>query len=155
MQDQHSCLVDAFNFILKLGAENKPNVLRALVGRLTAQWFHSPGGSVKRRSPGMDSTAVVFDRESLWYKSAAVCSLFSRCDPLVTSPLVLGFLFLLVFPNPASSLCSTSYHLFRQCAQPRAGNGGGSVVQRLGTGDRDYFQRRSKVSLFVINTFIY
>lgn len=47
-----SCLVDAFTCILKFGAENKPNVLRALVERLTTLWRRSPG-SVLNLVPGM------------------------------------------------------------------------------------------------------
>lgn len=58
--------MDAFNYILKFGTENKPNVLRALVGRLTTLWLRSPGESVKvQGKPGHRYiTAVVCDPES-------------------------------------------------------------------------------------------
>lgn len=49
VQEQGLFLVDAFNSILEFGAANKPNVLRALVGRLTVLWMQSPGGSKTRQ----------------------------------------------------------------------------------------------------------
>lgn len=119
MQEQQSCLVDAFTCILKFGAENKPNVLRALVERLTTLWRRSPGGSERQRSPGIDKVRRCFWPGTLRSLSlASSCACVCVCSSLnfevsssrtITSPSVLGKnICCLYFPNPASSVCSIS-----------------------------------------------